>query len=81
MLKITYAEWLPSSDYEVINAPHFSFTKMDEHKKNYAYSEVWMPVQKNKTMYLTPFYCTYLRILENSIQIISCICFGCTMKR
>jgi|SRR5690625_10753 len=42
----TYAEWLPSSDYEVINAPHFSFTKMDEHKKDYAYSEVWIPVQK-----------------------------------
>lgn len=42
----TYAEWLPSSDYEVINAPHFSFTKMDPHKKNYAYSEVWIPVKK-----------------------------------
>src|SRR5699024_9687852 len=42
----TYAEWLPSSDYEVINAPHFSFTKMDEYKKDYAYSEVWIPVQK-----------------------------------
>ena len=42
----TYAEWLPSSDYEVINAPHFSFTKMDKHKKDYAYSEVWIPVRK-----------------------------------
>jgi len=41
-----YSEWLPSSNYEVINAPSFSFTKMDEHKKDYAYSEVWMPVQK-----------------------------------
>lgn len=41
-----YAEWLPSSDYEVINAPHFSFTKMNEHKKDYAYSEVWVPVRK-----------------------------------
>lgn len=41
-----YAEWLPSSDYEVINVPSFSFTKMDEHKKDYAYSEVWIPVQK-----------------------------------
>ncbi len=42
----TYSEWLPSSDYEVINAPTFSFTKMDKHKKDYAYSEVWLPVRK-----------------------------------
>jgi AraC family transcriptional regulator len=41
-----YAEWLPSSDYEVINGPTFSFTKMAEHKKDYAYSEVWVPVRK-----------------------------------
>ena len=34
-----YSEWLPSSDYQVINAPTFSFTKMDEHKSDYAYSE------------------------------------------
>lgn len=45
MAKI-YAEWLPSSDYEIINAPTFSFTKMDAHKKDYAYSEVWIPVRK-----------------------------------
>jgi len=45
MAKI-YSEWLPSSSYEVINAPTFSFTKMDEHKKEYAYSEVWIPVRK-----------------------------------
>ena len=42
----TYSEWLPSSDYEVINVPAFSFTKMDKHKKDYAYSEVWIPVRK-----------------------------------
>jgi len=42
----TYAEWLPSSNYEVINAPAFSFTKMDQNKKNYAYSEIWIPVRK-----------------------------------
>ncbi|MBB6451397.1 AraC family transcriptional regulator [Geomicrobium halophilum] len=42
----TYSEWLPSSDYELINAPAFSFTKMDEQKKDYAYSEVWIPVRK-----------------------------------
>lgn len=41
-----YAEWLPSSNYEVINAPSFSFTKMDQHKQDYAYSEVWIPVRK-----------------------------------
>jgi len=41
-----YSEWLPSSDYEVINAPTFSFTKMDKDKKDYAYSEVWIPVRK-----------------------------------
>ena len=45
MAKI-YSEWLPSSNYEVINAPAFSFTKMNEHKKGYAYSEVWIPVRK-----------------------------------
>lgn len=41
-----YSEWLPSSDYEVINVPSFSFTKMNEQKKDYAYSEVWVPVRK-----------------------------------
>ncbi|GAA0751972.1 AraC family transcriptional regulator [Clostridium sartagoforme] len=45
MAKI-YSEWLPSSNYELINAPTFSFTKMNEHKKDYAYSEVWIPVAK-----------------------------------
>lgn len=42
----TYAEWLPSSDYEVIEAPSFSFTKMDPDKNDYAYSEIWLPVKK-----------------------------------
>lgn len=42
----TYAEWFPASNYEVIKAPTFSFTKMDTLKKDYAYSEVWIPVQK-----------------------------------
>lgn len=41
-----YSEWLPSSDYEVIQAPTFSFTKMDKNKKDHAYSEVWIPVRK-----------------------------------
>ncbi|MFG6117821.1 AraC family transcriptional regulator [Thalassobacillus sp. B23F22_16] len=42
----TYSEWLPSSDYEIIDAPSFSFTKMDKTKKDYAYSEIWIPVKK-----------------------------------
>lgn len=42
----TYSEWLPASDYEVVNLPSFSFTKMDPDKEGYAYSEIWMPVRK-----------------------------------
>ncbi|MFD1334717.1 GyrI-like domain-containing protein [Oceanobacillus iheyensis] len=42
----TYSEWFPTSDYEVIEAPSFSFTKMNEYKENYAYSEIWIPVRK-----------------------------------
>jgi AraC family transcriptional regulator len=41
-----YSEWLPSSIYEVINAPSFSFTKMEQERKDYAYSEIWIPVRK-----------------------------------
>lgn len=41
----TYSEWLPSSDYELLNAPTFSFTKMDKNKEGYAYSEIWIPVK------------------------------------
>ena len=41
-----YSEWLPSSNYEVINAPTFSFTKMDQQKEGYAYSEIWVPVRE-----------------------------------
>ncbi len=44
----TYSEWLPISDYEVVQLPRFSFTKMDEEKENYAYSEIWMPVRKKR---------------------------------
>lgn len=40
-----YAEWLPSSNYEVIDAPSFSFTKMDKQKPGYASSEIWIPVR------------------------------------
>lgn len=45
MAKI-YSEWLISSNYEVIDYPSFSFTKMDNKKKEYAYSEIWIPVKE-----------------------------------
>jgi AraC family transcriptional regulator len=41
-----YSEWLPSSGYEVVDAPTFSFTKMDAEREGYAYSEVWTPIRK-----------------------------------
>jgi len=41
-----YAEWLPVSSYEVLPVPTFSFTKMDAHKKDWAYSEIWIPVRR-----------------------------------
>ena len=41
-----YAEWLPSSGYELVEAPSFSFTKMDKQKKGHAYSEIWVRVRK-----------------------------------
>ncbi len=41
-----YAEWLPSANYELINVPSFSFTKMAKDKKDYAYSEIWIAVRK-----------------------------------
>ena len=44
----TYSEWLPSSNYEIVDAPFFSFTIMDEDKENYAYSEVWLPVKASR---------------------------------
>lgn len=44
----TYSEWLPVSNYEVVQLPGFSFTKMDEEKENYAYSEIWMPIRKKR---------------------------------
>ena len=43
----THSEWLPSSDYEIVDAPSFSFTIMDEEKADYAYSEIWLPVKKS----------------------------------
>ncbi|WP_257658266.1 AraC family transcriptional regulator [Parapedobacter lycopersici] len=41
-----YSEWLPVSNYELVDAPVFSFTKMDQQVAGYAYCEVWIPVRK-----------------------------------
>ncbi|MDL2225656.1 AraC family transcriptional regulator [Eubacteriales bacterium OttesenSCG-928-M02] len=41
-----YGVWLPTSGYEVLDLPTFSFTKMDAQKADYAYSEVWTPVKR-----------------------------------
>ena len=43
-----YSEWLPSSDFEIIKAPNFSFTKFDKDRNDYAYSEIWIPVRKKE---------------------------------
>jgi len=42
-----YAQWLPSANYELVDAPTFSFTKMDPRHENYAYSEVWIAVKQS----------------------------------
>ena len=41
-----YSECPPSSHYEIINLPTFSFTKMSETEEAHAFSEVWIPVKK-----------------------------------
>lgn len=38
-----YSEWLPASNYELVPAPNFSFTKHDEQA---SYSEIWIAVQE-----------------------------------
>lgn len=40
-----FSEWLPSSDYELINAPEISFTG-DMSDKNNVYSEIWIAVKR-----------------------------------
>lgn len=42
-----YSEWLPVADVQLVDVAKFSFTKMDEGKADYAYSEVWLPVERN----------------------------------
>lgn len=41
------AEWLPSSDYELVQAPEISFTG-DLSDKSNVYSEIWMAVEKKE---------------------------------
>ncbi|MGX6445209.1 AraC family transcriptional regulator [Neobacillus sp. K501] len=40
-----YSEWLPSSDYEIVDLPGISFTQHNGPSDN-KYSEIWMPVKK-----------------------------------
>jgi AraC family transcriptional regulator len=40
-----YSEWLPSSDYEVVDIPGISFTQHNNPSEN-KYSEIWMAVKK-----------------------------------
>lgn len=40
-----YSEWLPSSDYELVELPGISFTKYTTASEN-VYSEVWVAVKK-----------------------------------
>lgn len=42
-----YAEWLPSSGYEVADIPGISFIKYNNSSEN-VYSEIWMPVKEKK---------------------------------
>lgn len=44
----TYAEWLPTSGYELADLPSISFTKHDGPSDN-VYSEVWVAVKENKS--------------------------------
>lgn len=41
------SEWLPSSDYELVEAPEISFTG-DLSDKSNVYSEIWMAVKKGE---------------------------------
>jgi AraC family transcriptional regulator len=47
MAKI-YSQWFPGSGYEIIDKPNFSFTRMNPQKEGWAYSEIWIPVEKGK---------------------------------
>lgn len=42
-----YSEWLPSSNYELVNAPEISFTKHTGSYEN-VYSEIWIAVKEKE---------------------------------
>jgi len=42
-----YSEWLPSSNYELIDLPGISFTNHNGPSEN-VYSEIWIPVKEKK---------------------------------
>ena len=44
----TYAEWLPTSGYELVDLPSISFTNHEDDSLN-VYSEVWVPVKEKTT--------------------------------
>lgn len=48
MMAKIYSKWLPVSNYELAFSFSFSFTKMNEYKEDYAYSEIWIPVKLKK---------------------------------
>lgn len=44
----THSEWLPSTDYELVEAPQISFTQFKEPGED-VYSEIWLAVRKKTT--------------------------------
>lgn len=42
----SHTDWLPGSGYELVEAPTFSFTRMNSNQSQDAYSEIWLPVRK-----------------------------------
>lgn len=44
-----FAQWLPSSDYQLADAPEISFTKLEEDLSN-VYNELWLAVEPKSTL-------------------------------
>ncbi|MGM0124664.1 AraC family transcriptional regulator [Enterococcus sp. AZ194] len=40
-----FSEWLPSSDYQLVEAPEITFTEYSENQEE-LYSEIWIAVNK-----------------------------------
>ncbi len=41
-----YAQWLHVSTYELVDAPSFSFTRMDQQNEGHGSGEIWIPVKE-----------------------------------